>query len=162
MATWCRRATAGRRSLRRAVEDRRRLDVGRGVAVSKSDFATYAFALLALPTRRRERCAAPSSCISPMTRKSAASSGRAGCSSKGLSRPDYRHRRRLLLCRGQRPQRLPASRGRRDRPLGPRREAGYRASTRWRRRRRSSPRSTHGAPRLAARRRTPRHRRAAR
>jgi succinyl-diaminopimelate desuccinylase len=50
---------------------------GRGVAVSKSDFATYAFALLA---RRASRCAARSSCTSLMTRRSAAISDRAGFS----------------------------------------------------------------------------------
>ena len=56
---------------------------GRGVAVSKSDFATYTWALLALQgggRAGRQARAARSSCTSPMTRRSAARSGRNGCS----------------------------------------------------------------------------------
>ena len=58
---------------------------GRGVAVSKSDFATYAFALLALQeaARRGKSSAARSSCTSPMTRRRAATSVRNGCSIRG-------------------------------------------------------------------------------
>ena len=53
---------------------------GRGVAVSKSDFATYAFALLALGRRRGRGTARgdASSSTSPTTRRSAARSARAG------------------------------------------------------------------------------------
>ena len=60
---------------------------GRGVAVSKSDFATYAFALLALKdaAARGQSSAARSSCISPMTRRPAATSVRNGCSTQGLT-----------------------------------------------------------------------------
>ena len=51
---------------------------GRGVAVSKSDFATYAFALLALSAAAAaaRRSTARSSCTSRTTRKSAARSAR--------------------------------------------------------------------------------------
>ena len=58
---------------------------GRGVAVSKSDFATYTWTLLALRAlaadgdKLRERL----SSTSPMTRRSAASSARNGCSTRG-------------------------------------------------------------------------------
>jgi succinyl-diaminopimelate desuccinylase len=56
---------------------------GRAAAVSKSDFATYTFALRALEAL--EACAAEGrrwSCTSPTTRSSAASSAPAGCSSR--------------------------------------------------------------------------------
>ena len=56
---------------------------GRGVAVSKSDFATYAFALRALHGGRRSRMrpsTARSSCTSRTTRRRAARSVRRGCS----------------------------------------------------------------------------------
>ena len=52
---------------------------GRAAAVSKSDFATYTFALRALESLRRQARAAASSCTSPTTRSSAASSAPAGC-----------------------------------------------------------------------------------
>ena len=45
---------------------------GRGVAVSKSDLATYTFALLALAAGRRAAEGQRSSCTSPSTRRSAA------------------------------------------------------------------------------------------
>ena len=61
---------------------------GRGVAVSKSDFATYTFALLALEALGGASSPARSSCISPTTRNSAASSAPAACSSSGLTKPD--------------------------------------------------------------------------
>ena len=53
---------------------------GRGVAVSKSDFATYAFALLALQAADAAgaKLAGRSSCTSPTTRRRAARSARAG------------------------------------------------------------------------------------
>jgi acetylornithine deacetylase/succinyl-diaminopimelate desuccinylase-like protein len=53
---------------------------GRAAAVSKSDFATYTFALRALePLAAAAAARARSSCTSPTTRNSAASSARAGC-----------------------------------------------------------------------------------
>ena len=62
---------------------------GRGVAVSKSDFATYAFALLALEALGRgDARTARSSCTSPTTRRPAARSARAGCCEQGISKPD--------------------------------------------------------------------------
>ena len=62
---------------------------GRGVAVSKSDFATYTWALLALEGggRAGRSSAARSSCISPMTRRPAARSARTGCSSRASPSP---------------------------------------------------------------------------
>ncbi len=66
---------------------------GRGVAVSKSDFATYTFALRALETAARERAPrsrARSSCTSPTTRSSAARSGPAGCCATGSRGPTSR------------------------------------------------------------------------
>ena len=69
--------------------------LGRGVAVSKSDFATYTYALLALknspPPVRRSRAA--SNCTSPTTRKSAVTSARAGCSSRDSASPTSRSAR---------------------------------------------------------------------
>jgi acetylornithine deacetylase/succinyl-diaminopimelate desuccinylase-like protein len=53
---------------------------GRAAAVSKSDFATFTFALRALESLARPAAArARSSCTSPTTRSSAASSAPAGC-----------------------------------------------------------------------------------
>ena len=52
---------------------------GRAAAVSKSDFATYAFAIARARVARRRRCGAASSCTSPTTRRSAASSAPRGC-----------------------------------------------------------------------------------
>jgi acetylornithine deacetylase/succinyl-diaminopimelate desuccinylase-like protein len=75
---------------------------GRGVAVSKSDLATYTFALLALlPTRNS--CKAPSSCISPSTRRSGVILGRSGCLSRKIVKPESLHFRRPRLFRRNRP-----------------------------------------------------------
>ena len=52
---------------------------GRAAAVSKSDFASFTFALRALEARGASRPRAASSCTSPTTRNSAASWARAGC-----------------------------------------------------------------------------------
>ena len=60
---------------------------GRGVAVSKSDFATYAWALRRWRPRA-PRSPARSSCTSPTTRRPAARSAPASCWSEGISRPD--------------------------------------------------------------------------
>ena len=98
---------------------------GRGVAVSKSDFATYAFALLALQAAaaagrdaRRHGRAAPHLRRGGRRRDRPALADRAG---HQQARP--RPRRRLLLRRRQRAQWLPASRGAGRRPLGARRHA---------------------------------------
>ena len=53
------------------------------------DFATYAFALLALKALGAGRSPARSSCTSPTTRRPAARSGRAGCSSRASATPDF-------------------------------------------------------------------------
>ena len=62
---------------------------GRAAAVSKSDFATYTFAVRALEVARRRRCTAGSNCCSPTTRSSAANSAPAGCCEQGLTKPDF-------------------------------------------------------------------------
>ena len=61
---------------------------GRASAVSKSDFATYTFALRALEALNAAAEGRASSCTSPTTRSSAASSAPAGCCSHGLTKPD--------------------------------------------------------------------------
>jgi acetylornithine deacetylase/succinyl-diaminopimelate desuccinylase-like protein len=65
---------------------------GRGVAVSKSDFATYAYALLALEDLAASgaRSTARSNSTSPTTRRPAARSARAGCSSRGSASRTWR------------------------------------------------------------------------
>ena len=57
---------------------------GRGVAVSKSDIATYAYALAALRALAATgaNSTVSSSCISPTTRSSAGSRGRGSCSTE--------------------------------------------------------------------------------
>ena len=70
-----RRLDAGRRT-KASIENGRMY--ARGVAVSKSDIATYTYALAALRAlarARRARSTARSSCISPTTRSSAGSPG---------------------------------------------------------------------------------------
>ncbi len=62
---------------------------GRGVAVSKSDFATYALCAARAEGERREARAAPSSCTSPTTRKSGGNIGPAWLLAQGISRPDF-------------------------------------------------------------------------
>ena len=96
---------------------------GRGVAVSKSDFATYTLALLALRAAAAQgaTCAARWSCTSPTTRKPAEDRP-ALAARRGLSDPTWRSRR-LFLCRHHRAQRLPAPRGVGARQAGPRSDA---------------------------------------
>ncbi|MCK7501528.1 MAG: peptidase dimerization domain-containing protein [Comamonadaceae bacterium] len=73
---------------------------GRAAAVSKCDFATYTFALArARGARGAHAQGRRSSCTSPTTRSSAASSARRGCCAQGLTRPDLADRRRLLRTR---------------------------------------------------------------
>ncbi len=100
---------------------------GRGVAVSKSDFATYAFALRALEAAaaagaraRRHRRAALHLRRGGGRRRSV----RRGCSRRASREPDLRDLRRLLVRHHHRAQRLPAPRGRGDRQVRPRRGAG--------------------------------------
>ena len=99
---------------------------GRGVAVSKSDFATYAWALQGARGSPAPSSPARSSCTSPTTRRPAAISAPAFCCARASARPDLAHQRRLLLRRRHRPQWLPASRGAGRRQVGPRRDALHR------------------------------------
>ena len=138
-----------RRAARRGLDpgplrrrDRRRLDVRprrRGLEVGFRDLR-----LRAAGARggRGAGASSParSSCTSPTTRRPAARSARAGCSSRASASPT-RARRRLLLRRRHRPQRLPASRGAGRRPLGARRHALHR-------RRRAGGRDPHARPPL--------------
>ena len=73
------------------VEDGRMY--GRGVAVSKSDFATYVVRIARardVAKARPSRSPARSSCTSPTTRSSAASSGPRGCSRTASRIPTWR------------------------------------------------------------------------
>ena len=81
-ATWCRRARAGRTTRTAARSTDGRL-YGRAAAVSKSDFATYTFAVRALESLGARLAGRRSSCTSPTTRNSAASSAPAGCCATG-------------------------------------------------------------------------------
>ena len=70
-----------------AIEDGRHGPVmyGRGVAVSKSDFATYTWTLLAPQScgcRRRQAARNARTPLSPTTRRSGGTSGRSGCSTR--------------------------------------------------------------------------------
>ena len=73
-ATWCRPAKAGRTTPTAARSTDGRL-YGRAAAVSKSDFASFTFAVRALEALARAARRAASNCTSPTTRSSAASSG---------------------------------------------------------------------------------------
>ena len=124
-ATWCRRAPAGRATLTgpRSLTDGW---YGRGVAVSKSDIATYAFAILAL----EKSGAALNGTVELHVTYDEEAGGEIGprlYPRAGPVEAGSGDRRRLLLRRRQRPQRLPASRGRGSRPLGARRPALHRS-----------------------------------
>ncbi len=148
-ATWCRPARAGR-TTPTAPRSSDGWMYGRGAAVSKSDFATYAFALLALEAHRRAAATARSSCTSPTTRNPAARSGPAWLLSEGLTQARPGDLRRLLLRGRHRAQRLPAAGGRPCTAAPATRRCRRRASMRCRRRPRSSRRSTRSATALAA------------
>ena len=79
-------AKAGPTALRRRGADGKLY--GRAAAVSKSDFATFIFATRALESLGAPLLRAASSCTSPTTRSSAASSAPAGCWKTGLTKPD--------------------------------------------------------------------------
>ena len=94
--------------------------VGRGAAVSKSDIATYAFAMLAL-----EKCGAVlNGAVELHVTYDEEAGGEIGPRYLLEQRPlasRFSDRRRLLLCGRQRPQWLPSFGGRDCRPLGSRR-----------------------------------------
>ena len=96
--------------------------IGRGAAVSKSDIATYAFAMLAL-----EKCgAALNGAVELHVTYDEEAGGEIGpryLLEQGPVAAGPRDRRGLLLRGRQRPQRLPSSRGRGPWPLGARRPA---------------------------------------
>ena len=127
----CRRDSAGRRDPYGAeIEDGPHGPVmyGRGVAVSKSDFATYAFALLALKEAAAKGAKLGGTVELHFTYDEEAGGdiGPKMAARPGADQAGLRDRRGLLLCDRQRPQRLPAPRGHGDRQAGARRHAGER------------------------------------
>ena len=97
---------------------------GRGVAVSKSDFATYAFALLALEAPRAgAELAGTVELHLTYDEEVGGEIGPRLAARAGHQQARSRRRRGLLLRRRHRPQWLPAPRGAGRRPVGPRRHA---------------------------------------
>ena len=103
---------------------------GRGAAVSKSDFATYTFALLALKDAAANGAKLGGTVELHFTydEESGGDIGPKLIARRGTDEAGLCDRRRLLLCDRQRPQWLPAPRGHR------RRQAGARGHPRQRRR----------------------------
>jgi acetylornithine deacetylase/succinyl-diaminopimelate desuccinylase-like protein len=101
---------------------------GRGAAVSKSDFATYAFALLALDdlAAAGERLSGAVELHLTYDEEAGGNIGPGFLLREGSQRARPRDQRRLLLRRDHGPQRLPAPGGRGQRPLRPRRDAVHR------------------------------------
>ena len=98
---------------------------GRGVAVSKSDFATYAFALLALRAAAEAGAQLGGTVELHLTydEEVGGEIGPRWLIEQGISKPDLALGAGFSYARGQRPQWLPASRGAGRRPLGARRHA---------------------------------------
>ena len=117
---------------------------GRGAAVSKSDFTTYAFALLAL----KDNPAGLKGTVELHLTYDEETGGYRR-SEVAARREDHqarsRDQRRLLLCGDHRAQRRAASRSDGEGPAGPRRDAGKRRRRAARPRPASSPRSTRSA-----------------
>ena len=98
---------------------------GRGVAVSKSDFATYAWALKAIEASGAELAGAVELHFT-YDEEAGGNIGPGFLLRENISKPDLAHQRGLLLRRDHRPQWLPAPRGAGRRQVGPRRHAVHR------------------------------------
>ena len=98
---------------------------GRGAAVSKSDFATYAFALLALEHAGLKLDGGVELHFT-FDEEAGGEIGPKWLIAEGLTQAESRHFSRLLLRDHDRPQRRPPPRGRGARAAGARRDAGLR------------------------------------
>ena len=101
---------------------------GRGVAVSKSDFATYTWTLLALKALAAggDKLRGTLELHFTYDEEVGGIVGPKWLLDEKLTRPDCRDRRRVLLCHRHRARRLPASRGDGHRQAGACRHAGDR------------------------------------
>ncbi len=102
---------------------------GRGVAVSKSDFATYAFALRALERVAKASAVPLAGTIElhfTYDEEFGGELGPAWLLANGHTRPDLALGPGILVCDRHRAQRLPAARGQRARPCRACRDAGNR------------------------------------